>query len=84
MRQSDLHFVVLFCLLFVNDLLVWQKMYYVVVAGAAWNSFREPYEHPWGVYKLHRGVTNVIYKHPLGVRRVTISIMGCTVNTCVG
>ena len=34
---------------------------------------------------LHIGVTNVVYKHPLGVKRkVTISIMGCTVNTCVG
>ena len=31
--------------------------------------------------KLHIGVTNVAYKHPLGVeRRVTISSMGCTVN----
>ena len=35
--------------------------------------------------KFHIGVTNVVYKHLLCVkRRVTISIMGCTVNTSMG
>ena len=35
--------------------------------------------------KLHTDITNIVYKHPLGVkRRVTICIMGCTVNTCMG
>ena len=33
------------------SILVWQIMYYIVVAGVAWNSFREPYDHSWGVHK---------------------------------
>ena len=32
------------------SILVGQIMYYIVIAGAAWNSF-EPYDHSWGAHK---------------------------------
>ena len=44
------------------------------------------YSGCWSWLKLiGKPYKNVVYKHPLCVkRRVTISIMGCVVNTCVG
>ena len=55
-------------------------MYYVVFTGALSAS---PINTLKVFTKFHIGVTNVVYKHHLGVKRkVAINIMGCTVNTC--